>query len=593
MAKLKHMFKKTATLFGDKEKRDRDKSDDSRDGNLKDGQKKEEPSVPEGLWLKCPKCGEMVYRDDVKSHSYVCPKCGGYFRIKTGTRIRMVADQGSFQEWFRELEGKNPLDYPEYEEKIRMLQEKTRLREAVTIGECTVNGIRTVLGVCDARFLMGSMGYAVGEKITRAFEKAVEERLPVVLFCSSGGARMQEGIISLMQMAKTSAAIKRHSDAGLFYLPVLTDPTTGGVTASFAMLGDIILAEPGALIGFAGPRVIAQTIGQKLPEGFQRAEFLVEKGIIDGVVERAGLKDKIAHLLAVHGDHCGYRNYPAVREQLENCDFVSQDKENKVLNKNLTAWERVEISRSSSRPTSLEYIQRIFDEFTELHGDRAFRDDGAVVGGIGMFCGQPVTVIGQQKGKNVKENIHRNFGMASPEGYRKALRLMKQAEKFSRPVINFVDTPGAACGIEAEERGQGEAIARNLMEMSGLKVPVLSIFIGEGGSGGALGLAVANEVWMMENATYSILSPEGFASILWKDGKRAKEAAGIMKITAEDLLELNIVEWIIPEEEPACEENLPEIAEKIRQRIDGYLMSASSKTETEIVEERYERFRKF
>lgn len=593
MAKLKHMFKKTAVLFGDKEKREREKSADSRDGNLNDGKKKEEPSVPEGLWLKCPKCGEMVYRDDVKSHSYVCPKCGGYFRIKTGTRIRMVADQGSFQEWFRELEGKNPLDYPEYEEKIRMLQEKTRLREAVTVGECTVNGIRTVLGVCDARFLMGSMGYAVGEKITRAFEKAVEERLPVVLFCSSGGARMQEGIISLMQMAKTSAAIKRHSDAGLFYLPVLTDPTTGGVTASFAMLGDIILAEPGALIGFAGPRVIAQTIGQKLPEGFQRAEFLVEKGIIDGVVERAELKDTIAHLLAVHGDQCGYRNYPAVREQLENFDFVSQGKENKVLNKNLTAWERVEISRSSSRPTSLEYIQRIFDEFTELHGDRAFRDDGAVVGGIGMFCGQPVTVIGQQKGKNVKENIHRNFGMVSPEGYRKALRLMKQAEKFGRPVINFVDTPGAACGIEAEERGQGEAIAKNLMEMSGLKVPVLSIFIGEGGSGGALGLAVANEVWMMENATYSILSPEGFASILWKDGKRAKEAAGIMKITAEDLLELNIVEWIIPEEEPACEENLPEIAEKIRQRIDGYLMSASSKTETEIVEERYERFRKF
>lgn len=626
MAKLKHMFKKTAALFGDREKRYREKSGGIGDGDLKENKKREEPSVPEGLWLKCPKCGEMVYRDDVKNHSYVCPKCKGYFRIKTKTRIRMVADPGSFQEWFTEMKGTNPLDYPEYEEKIRILQEKTHLREAVTVGECTVEGIRTVLGVCDARFLMGSMGYVVGEKITRAFERAIEERLPVILFCSSGGARMQEGIISLMQMAKTSAAIRRHSDAGLFYLPVLTDPTTGGVTASFAMLGDIILAEPGALIGFAGPRVIAQTIGQKLPEGFQRAEFLVEKGIIDGVVERSELKNTIAHLLDVHGNSCGYRNYPITREQTEekfhknvyeninvnknsnindnankNNDnqkidsgtFISVDEDRQIMNNNLTAWERVEISRSSSRPTSLEYIRQIFDQFTELHGDRAFRDDGAVVGGIGIFYGQPVTVIGQQKGKNVKENIHRNFGMASPEGYRKALRLMKQAEKFSRPVIIFVDTPGAACGIEAEERGQGEAIARNLMEMSGLKVPIISIFIGEGGSGGALGLAVANEVWMMENATYSILSPEGFASILWKDGKRAKEAAGIMKITAEDLLELNIVEWIIPEEKPACEENLAEIAEKIRERLDNFLMVSGGKTEAEIVEERYERFRKF
>ena len=577
MAKLKHMFKKTAALFGDQEI----------NSEKPDRENKKEPSVPEGLWLKCPKCGEMVYREDIKSNSYVCPKCEGYFRIKTKTRIRMVADAGSFEEWFCDIEQKNPLDYPEYEEKITGLQEKTKLKEAVTTGVCTVNGIRTVIGVCDARFLMGSMGYVVGEKITRAFERAVEERLPVVMFCSSGGARMQEGIISLMQMAKTSAAIKKHSEAGLFYLPILTDPTTGGVTASFAMLGDVILAEPGALIGFAGPRVIAQTIGQKLPEGFQRAEFLVEKGIIDGIVERKDLKETISHLLKVHQENKSYQNY-------QGQNFIDSGyREEKIQEKNLTAWGRVELSRSSGRPTSMEYIQQVFDEFLELHGDRSFRDDGAVIGGIGMFGGQPVTVIGQQKGKNVKENIYRNFGMASPEGYRKALRLMKQAEKFKRPILNFVDTPGAACGIEAEERGQGEAIARNLMEMSGLKVPVLSIFIGEGGSGGALGLAVANEVWMMENATYSILSPEGFASILWKDGKRAKEASEIMKITAEDLQKLQIVEWVIPEPEPACEENLPELAERIRERLDEFLVLQKDKTEEMLVQQRYDRFRKF
>lgn len=578
MAKLKHMFKKTAVLFRDREDRN---------------QEKKEPSAPEGLWLKCPKCGEVVYRDDVKAHGYVCPKCEGYFRIGTRTRIRMVADTGTFQEWFTDLETENPLEYPGYEEKIANLHEKTKLHEAVTVGKCMVNGLETVLGVCDARFLMGSMGYVVGEKITRAFERATEEKLPVVLFTSSGGARMQEGIVSLMQMAKTSAAIRKHSEAGLFYLPVLTDPTTGGVTASFAMLGDVILAEPGALIGFAGPRVIAQTIGQKLPEGFQRAEFLVEKGIIDGVVERQELKETVWKLLNIHQDALQYIHYGDT-QNVENLPEIrnSCGKAAGCDKKELTAWERVEISRSKERPTTLSYVQQVFDDFLELHGDRAFRDDGAVIGGIAMFGGQPVTVIGQQKGKNVKENIYRNFGMASPEGYRKALRLMKQAEKFGRPVVTFVDTPGAACGIEAEERGQGEAIARNLLEMSGIQTPMVSILIGEGGSGGALGLAVTDEVWMMENATYSILSPEGFASILWKDGKRAKEASEVMKITAKDLKKLQIIEKVIREPEPANEENLPEIAEEIREDLDGFLRKSCQKTREQIVEERYERFRR-
>lgn len=578
MAKLKHMFKKTAVLFRDREDRN---------------QEKKEPSAPEGLWLKCPKCGEVVYRDDVKAHGYVCPKCEGYFRIGTRTRVRMVADTGTFQEWFTDLETENPLEYPGYEEKIADLQEKTKLHEAVTVGKCMVNGLETVLGVCDARFLMGSMGYVVGEKITRAFERATEEKLPVVLFTSSGGARMQEGIVSLMQMAKTSAAIRKHSEAGLFYLPILTDPTTGGVTASFAMLGDVILAEPGALIGFAGPRVIAQTIGQKLPEGFQRAEFLVEKGIIDGVVERQELKETVWKLLKIHQDSMKYIHYGKT-QNVENFPEIksSRGKAGTDGKSELTAWERVEISRSKERPTTLSYVQQIFDEFLELHGDRAFRDDGAVIGGIAMFGGQPVTVIGQQKGKNVKENIYRNFGMASPEGYRKALRLMKQAEKFGRPVVTFVDTPGAACGIEAEERGQGEAIARNLLEMSGIQTPMVSILIGEGGSGGALGLAVTDEVWMMENATYSILSPEGFASILWKDGKRAKEASEVMKITAKDLKKLQIIEKVIREPEPANEENLPEIAEEIREDLDGFLRKSCQKTREQIVEERYERFRR-
>lgn len=395
---------------------------------------------------------------------------------------------------------------------------------------------------------------------------------------------MQEGIVSLMQMAKTAAAIKRHSDAGLLYISVLTDPTTGGVTASFAMLGDLNLAEPGALIGFAGQRVIQQTIGQKLPEGFQRAEFLQEKGMIDGIIHRGQLKETLSNLISMHKVK-GYADFANVQMMEETEQKV------KKKSKEQTAWERVKISRMPERPAALAYIEAIFTDFIELHGDRGFRDDGAVVGGIARLDGQPVTVIAQQKGKTTKENISRNFGMVSPEGYRKALRLMKQAEKFGRPVINFVDTPGAACGIEAEERGQGEAIAKNLMEMSGLKIPVLSIVIGEGGSGGALGLAVANEVWMMENATYSILSPEGFASILWKDSKRAKEASEVMKITAADLKALGIIERIIPEEEPATMKNVPVIAAHMKLHMKEFLGQAAGHTPDELAALRYKRFR--
>lgn len=546
------------------------------------------PSVPQGLWMKCSKCGEMIYKEDVVGASYVCPKCGGYFRMKAKTRIKLVADKDSFQEWYTDFPLCNPLDYPEYEEKLAALKEKTHLDEAVCIGEARIENSPVVLGVCDARFLMGSMGHTVGEKITGAFEEATKRKLPVVLFCCSGGARMQEGIVSLMQMAKTSAAVKKHSDAGLLYIPVLTDPTTGGVTASFAMLGDIILAEPGALIGFAGPRVIAQTIHQKLPEGFQKAEFLVEHGILDGIVKREDLKQTLSGLLKLHERQKGYCQFSNIVLSKEE---ILQDTRRKKT-KEMTAWERVQTARDSKRPVSLDYIKEIFDSFMELHGDRAFRDDGAIIGGLALLDGQPITVIGIQKGRNTKENIGRNFGMPSPEGYRKTLRLMKQAEKFQRPIITFIDTPGAFCGVEAEERGQGEAIARNLLEMAALKVPVLSIVIGEGGSGGALALGVGNEVWMLENAIYSILSPEGFASILWKDSKKAKEASEVMKITAEDLKKLGIIEQVIPEETAASKENLPVLCKDMKERMKDFLRRMEGMTGEEIAEHRYNRFRR-
>ena len=567
------------------------------------------PEVPEGLLRKCNKCGAAIIAEDVKQGYYICPKCGGYFRVHAYRRIQMVIDEGTFEEWNQDLIGGNPVNYKGYPEKVQALQEKTGLKEAVVTGKGKINGRDTVIAVCDGRFLMASMGWAVGEKITRAVERATEEKLPVIIFACSGGARMQEGITSLMQMAKTSAALERHSKAGLLYVSVLTEPTTGGVTASFAMLGDIILAEPGALIGFAGPRVIEQTLRQKLPKGFQRAEFLVEHGFVDDIVRRENLKETLGKILEIHA--VSWKTENRIRTdaaELHHADHPGSDSENLTndkcdsdrgdsnpagINPYLTAWDRVQISRKIDRPSGSDYIEALFTDFMEFHGDRNYGDDKAIIGGIAKFHGKPVTVIVQEKGTNTKENIAHNFGMPMPEGYRKALHLMKQAEKFQRPVICFVDTPGAACGIGAEERGQGRAIAENLSEMSGLKVPVLSIVIGEGGSGGALALAVANEVWMMENATYSILSPEGFASILWKDGKRAKEAAGIMKITAKDLKELGVIEWIVPEVEPAQKKNLETIAGNMKEHMLCFLEKQEEKSEDQLAIERYERFRRY
>ncbi len=548
---------------------------------------------PDKSLVKCPKCGRMVNRDKVVKKKYICYECGGYFRVKTNNRIRMVADPKTFEPWFEDMAVSNPLNYEGYEDKLASAREKTGLNEAVTVGRCKVFGEDIVLGICDSRFMMASMGHVVGEKITRAIERATALKLPVFLFCCSGGARMQEGIISLMQMEKTAAAIRKHGDAGLLYCSILTDPTTGGVTASFAMLGDVIMAEPGALVGFAGPRVIKQTIGQDLPEGFQTSEFLVEHGIIDGIVKRENLKKTIYFLIKTH--QCNGKKTYADYKPNEEFHFELSEtlKEQSWFSSPRSAWEKVKAVRQVERPSASDYISYIFDFFVESHGDRAFRDDKAMIGGLAFIDGQPVTIIADEKGKDFKECQERNFGMPMPEGYRKALRLMKQAEKFNRPIISFVNTSGAFCGIEAEERGQGEAIARNLMEMSSLKVPVLCLMIGEGGSGGALATAVGNEVWMMENATYSILSPEGFASILWKDANRAKEASEVMNITAQDLKRLGVIEEIIPEFGGADRKTTEAIAGYMKEHIKEFLKKYDGKSGEQIAEERYQRFRDF
>ena len=600
--KLKSIFKKTPVIKPE----------------VKETASQIKPEVPEGLLKRCNKCGKGIFTEDYKKNLYICPKCGGYLRMPAQKRIEFLTEADSFEEWDTGLSTENPLHMIGYPDKIKALQDKTKLDEAVITGKARIGENEVALMVMDGRFLMASMGEVVGEKIARGVERATKEKLPVIIFTCSGGARMQEGMTSLMQMAKTSAALKRHSDAGLLYITVLTDPTTGGVTASFAMLGDIILAEPKALIGFAGPRVIEQTIHKKLPKGFQRSEFLLKHGFIDKIVERKDMKTVLEQILTMHRlttKHSGIvKNTGAVSEIKTDLNTVNPSSKREdvqaVSNKNAgksrkqklslaqkkragekTAWERVLTSREKNRPVGEDYIYGLFEEFIEFHGDRNFGDDAAICGGIAYFQGKPVTVIAQMKGKSTAENIERNFGMPEPEGYRKALRLMKQAEKFHRPIICFVDTPGAFCGMEAEERGQGEAIARNLYEMSALKTPILSVLIGEGGSGGALAMAVADEVWILENAVYSILSPEGYAAILWKDGSQAARAAKAMKLTSYDLYKAGFVEKIIPEPEGYTLDSIINVFDNLEENISVFLENSKSMTEEERVEQRYQRFR--
>ena len=600
--KLKSIFKKTPVIKPE----------------VKETASQIKPEVPEGLLKRCNKCGKGIFTEDYKKNLYICPKCGGYLRMPAQKRIEFLTEADSFEEWDTGLSTENPLHMIGYPDKIKALQDKTKLDEAVITGKARIGENEVALMVMDGRFLMASMGEVVGEKIARGVERATKEKLPVIIFTCSGGARMQEGMTSLMQMAKTSAALKRHSDAGLLYITVLTDPTTGGVTASFAMLGDIILAEPKALIGFAGPRVIEQTIHKKLPKGFQRSEFLLKHGFIDKIVERKDMKTVLEQILTMHRlstKHSGIvKNTGAVSEINTDLNTVNPSSKREdvqaVSNKNAgksrkqklslaqkkragekTAWERVLTSREKDRPVGEDYIYGLFEEFIEFHGDRNFGDDAAICGGIAYFQGKPVTVIAQMKGKSTAENIARNFGMPEPEGYRKALRLMKQAEKFHRPIICFVDTPGAFCGMEAEERGQGEAIARNLYEMSALKTPILSVLIGEGGSGGALAMAVADEVWILENAVYSILSPEGYAAILWKDGSQAARAAKAMKLTSYDLYKAGFVEKIIPEPEGYTLDSIINVFDNLEENISIFLKNSKSMTEEERVEQRYQRFR--
>ena len=538
-------------------------------------------------------------------------------RIRVKSRIEEVCDPRSTSPLFADIIAGDPLEFPDYAAKTAELARRSGLNDAFICAEGSIAGRSVVCVELVPEFLMGSMGTAVGEAVCRGAEYALANKLPLIIFSASGGARMQEGMFSLMQMAKTSAAIRRLSDAGGLFISIFTHPTTGGVTASFASLGDIHIAEPGALIGFAGPRVIEQTIGASLPEGFQRSEFQLAHGFVDCIVPRNELRDFLTRLLAMHPPtsndlghsepnlcHCGLdpQSLPQSLVQIagQARNDTGQPRQDagapQVLHTSLSPQQHVEIARNPARPHAPAFIKALFEDFIELHGDRLYRDDKALLGGLALFDGHPVTVAAHLKGDDLNSNIACNFGMPHPEGYRKFIRLARQAEKFRRPLITFIDTPGAYPGAEAEERGQGEAIARCLFELSGLRVPIIAVLTGEGNSGGALALALADRVIMLKYAVYSVLSPEGFASILWKDAKRVAEACTVMKLTADDLYQAQLVDMVVEEVEGGmhldAEPTFNALRIALRKAI-ADVTKASMLAPEELLQLRYQKYRKF
>ncbi|WP_051969323.1 acetyl-CoA carboxylase carboxyl transferase subunit [Kitasatospora azatica] len=548
-------------------------------------------------WVRCEGCVTLVYGKRFSRALLVCPDCGSHARLTAQQRLDQLLDEGSAQPLDQVDCVADPLGFVDlrpYPERLAEARASTGLAEAVLCVRGLIEGQPVIACAMDFRFLGGSLGCAVGAQIAEAARTSLRLRIPLLLITASGGARMQEGVLSLMQMAKTAHALAELDEAGVLVLSLITDPTYGGVAASFATLADVIIAEPGARLGFAGPRVIEQTIGGSLPPGFQQAEFLRGHGLIDDVVQRGALRPVLGQLLSLQ--HPGARPAaPATSAtSATSATPATQPHEPAEQLPKPDAWATVQLARHPERPTTLDYAAHLLDGFHELHGDRIAEDCPAVVGGPGWLNGRPVMLIGHQKGgTELTERQHRKFGMPSPGGYRKAARLMRLAAKLGLPVVTLIDTPGANPGPDAERGGQAVAIAENLRLMARLPVPIVAVITGEGGSGGALALAVADRVLVCANAVYSVISPEGCAAILWKDSEAAPTAAAALRVDAEELLRLSIVDGVVPEPPGGAHTDHSQAAALLGDAVTAALAELQSWEPQRLLRERGGRFHRF
>ena len=497
------------------------------------------------MWIKCESCDRLVYYKDYKDNHYICPRCGRAFIMNPKQRFDLLFDDKTWEKIPLPTLPDDPLNFVDrasYTERLEEGRSDTGYNDAVTTADGRIGGIPTTICILNGEFMMGSMGRVAGEGIVASAEHAIQTHQPLIMVACSGGARMQENILSLMQMARTTVAVNKLHEAKIPYIVLLTDPTYGGVTASFAMLGDINIAESGARIGFAGRRVIEQNIREKLPSNFQTADYLYEHGMVDMVVPRVELKSRLEKILAVL-THQSRPVEPIITQTPKDSDV---SKKARGMGEN-EAYDKVLLARNENRPHFLDYVNGIVSDWTYLAGDRLFGEDAAMCGGIGFWNGFPAVILGQEKGRTIETRQLHRFGMPNPEGYRKAQRLMRLAERFNLPVISLFDTAGAFAGSAAEERGQSEAVASTIQTGLSIKTPYIAVNVGEGGSGGAIAIGTGDCVLMLENAIYSVIAPESCASILWKDNKFKATAAEALKLTANDMMNMRVIDKVIAE----------------------------------------------
>ena len=550
------------------------------------------PDEDQVLREYCEACSTVLVDATLYLQYRVCPWCRFHYPLTARERISLLADPGTFRESHRSIVS---LGLPASSQ-IRRARDRRRtgLTEAAITGHGAIGGVPVILIALDFRFLGGTMGAVIGEKVSLAFELATRRKLPVVAVITSGGAGIQDGVLSLMQMAKTSFALNGLDREKLPFITVMADPTTGQVYSSFANLADVILAEPGALLGLVPSKVQPSKVQMEgsqplITSGVNSAEAHLVHGMIDRVIDREHLKELLSVLLGLMTPK---KSLATSSEAGEIPPSVVEDKRGDEQLEELwpPAWETVQLTRHSQRPTSMDFIRRSLSNVVELHGDRLHGDDPSIVAGLGYLGTQAVVVIGQEKGHDVTSR-ERHEGRTYPEGFRKAERVMRLASKLQLPLITLVDTPGPYYGRESEERGLGNAIASTTALMARLPTPTIAVVIGEGGNEGALALGVADRILMLENAIYSVTSPENAAALLYRDSQGVQKMPTPLKLSAQDCQELGIIDLIVAEPLEGAHRNPGEAALRLKNALEEELTTLMAHSTKRVLRDRYRKFR--
>ena len=531
----------------------------------------------------CVLCGVPTSESPGFESHGVCGQCGYHHAISAWTRIRLLSDPETFRETHASTTSVDPLSFPDggtYRRQLREAFRRTALREAAITGTCEIRGRAVVLIVLDFGFLGGSMGVVVGERVAQAFEDATRRKLPVVSVVSSSGMRVREGLLALTQMAKTSAAAQRHHTAGYAHVGILANPCTGAAFGSFANLADVLIGEPGALMGFTSLQDLARAEGEPLDSEAHSAESHLAHGLIDQVVGRGRQRDLLVSLIDLTSP--SYRLQ--ITRRLE--PFV------RPSGREISPWHEVAMARHSERPSAIDYIGRMSRSFVEIRGDRTGEDDPAIVAGLADLGGQAVMLVGQERAVDASGPEAGQAPAVRPAGLRKTMRALRLAEKFTLPVVTLVDTRGVEATRGAEETGLGAALASCLALMSGLNTPIVGVIIGEGGSAAALALTVADRVLILEHGIFTIASPEQAALALYGDASRVDEVAEGLRLTAADARDLGVVDVIVREPREGAHENPDAAATLLRSAILQELAALQSQRLGKLVKRRYERYRR-